>query len=127
MGTPEPSRRTIDPVLSIAPDRPSVSFDAFEQQQRILLDGQQRALDIQNKQMDEVMVMTLTAAKKSQEMLQVVLQASADLAAQAVAAADDARKKAREAQDAQAENAKATFGPFLDTFAAFLKEKGFMQ
>ena len=114
-------------MLSIAPDRPSVSFDAFEQQQRILLDGQQRALDIQNKQMDEVMAMTLTAAKKGQEMLQVVFQASADLAAQAVAAADEARKKAKEAQDAQAENAKVTLGPLLDAFASFLKEKGFMQ
>lgn len=117
------SRRVIEPVLSLAQDRPALSFDAFEEQQRILLAGQERALAIHNEQMNRLLCLSSVACTRTNEMLEMVMKAAADLAAQAVAAADAARERTKEAQ---AENAKATLNPLLDVFAAWAKEKGFM-
>lgn len=117
------SRRTIEPVLSIAQERSALSFDAFEEQQRILLAGQERALAIHNAQMERLLNQSSVACAKTAEMLEMVMKAAADLAAQAVTAADAAREKTKEAQT---ESAKATLNPLLDAFAAWAKEKGYM-
>lgn len=132
----EASRRVIEPVLSEPisitreepRDRPAVSFDAFEQQQKIMLDGQERALEIHNRQMEKTLALSEDTARKTQAMLDLLLAAAADLTAQAVKSVEDARARAKAAaKEAETEATKTPVGPLLDAVVAWAREKGFVQ
>lgn len=134
----EASRRVIEPVLSepisiareeaLPRDRPAVSFDAFEQQQKIMLDGQERALEIHNRQMEKTLALSEDTARKTQAMLDLLLAAAADLTAQAVKSVEEARARAKTAaKEAETEATKTPVGPLLDAVVAWAREKGFVQ